>query len=239
MAAVLMAGCLSATPLQESARADEEGTKKTKARIQAEKAQLAIKLLGTAPEVAEFGRKEKAPEALIAAAGMLLKAWSLAGEPKEYDGTVEDKDGKKVDVPAEKAKTLKDQAKAIFEEARDLAKTNAEATAINVLIKATEARHKEEAREAITPLQVTRKVGAGGDHQYTVKFETHSPASVAFHSTHPVRFEILEPGPGKILELVGTSGHYTWSPKGEGATKNVIILVFGTNKMTEYTVYAK
>jgi hypothetical protein len=236
MAAMLMAGCMLAMTLNVPARA---GEKKSKADIEAEKAEQALKLLAASGAAAEFGRAEKAPEALITAGGMLLKARTLAGEPREYKEPVEDKEGKKLDVPAEPVVPLDKQAAALFEEARDLAKTSAEANALNALIKATEARYKEKSRAAITPLQTTRKIGAGGDHYYTVKFETKSPASVSFTSTHNIRFKIFEPGVGQIFELVGTNGHYHWSPRGPGGTKNIRIEVHGTNKMATYTVYAK
>ena len=47
----------------------------------------AIKDLLTAAEVAEFGRKHKAPEALIAAAGLLLRVDALTGGKLERNVT--------------------------------------------------------------------------------------------------------------------------------------------------------
>jgi hypothetical protein len=197
----------------------------------------ALRLIDAAAETAALGREGKAPEALVAAGGMLLRSKWLAGNPEQLKGDVEDKDGTKVKEPAEEVKTLDKQADELFDAALEMAQDTAQANALKAVIDATKKRYAK-TRAAVGGLkQAVRTIGAGRQHTHTVQMFSGMPAAVAFQSNHSVRFEVFEPGIGKVFDLVGTNGRYSWTPRGRG-TKPIKIMIHGLGSGATYRLVA-
>src|SRR5690242_12231851 len=116
-AVAVLIGSLGALSLADAVQAQGKKPKRSAEEAWADD----VKLLAAADEVAEFGRKSKAPEALVAAAGMLLKVNALTGGKfRTLDAPVEDEKGNKIDDPAPAEKPLKEQAEELFNDALEL-----------------------------------------------------------------------------------------------------------------------
>lgn len=194
-----------------------------------------VKLLATAAEIEEFGRMNKSPEALIAAAGILLRVNAITkGKFSDLDEDCVDEKGKKV-VDKEESITLEKKAKGLLDSAAAMAagqKVN-----VKPLIDAV-ANRKYDATRAVVggPKRISRKIDASGKHHYTIHFVKNAPASIALQSNSPVRFMVRDSQLGTLVNAVAQHGNYSWVPKGKGGT--VKISVIGGKKIANYTLYA-
>jgi len=205
-----------------------------------EKEQLEAKLqnvkdLVTAQQMASFGRKYKAPEALVAAGALLLKVNAATG------GNVD----KKVDLTAvekgtdTEAKSLKEQADELFDTASGLKTSKEIETIITEAKKRDYSESKEFEGRAVLggPKRISRRVDAGGLHRFNLNFVANQPGTVAVTSDRPVRF-IIRLGESTLNNSVVTSYHYTFMPRGRGVARKVEIEVRGMGSPAHFTVYA-
>jgi hypothetical protein len=235
--AAALAGVLVTVPT----RAENPAGKKTAAEEQAE----GIKELVTAAEVARYGREQGAPEALITAAGMLLK---VDGEMKigRLEAEVEDEKGNKVKDADEKGRSLADQAQDLFDTA--LAMPGAAKLNLGAMIKAAKARAElikaakaDDERKGRAPVggpkRLSGSLSAGARRNYTIHYEPNRLAAIALTSSTPVRLEVIQPGVGILLSSVLTNAHYTWVPKGRGPVP-IRVQITGTGSSAKFMIYA-
>jgi hypothetical protein len=200
-----------------------------------------VKCLATAAEVEQFGRKHKAPEALVSAGGILLKVDALTrGKMEKLEGDVEDDKGNKLDVPAEEEKSLKEQANKLFSEAREMgASMDLRPGTVEALIKAARVRNYSadeefKGRGAIGgPKRITRKIQAGGHQVHSVRFRANEVASIAFQSNYPVRLRIVSPGQGDLSNNIVQTNFYNWVPR-QPITIRISVQNLGHN--AQYTI---
>ena len=181
--------------------------------------------MALAGATAEFGRKEKAAEALITAGSLLLQVQALSGGKF---GTIKEKPlgakDEELDVAAEEEKSFKDQAEDLFDEALAVDGKTRD------LIKAAKARKyaapDTTSRDVVGgPRRITRKIDAGGLQVYKFQFRHGRPAGVCVHSTVPMRFVVYQDGWGTLLDVAGTNGFYNWTPGGKGKKGTVHVHV--------------
>lgn len=172
----------------------------------------AISSLTTAAQLIAFGRGElgdvtglkgvKSPEALVSAAGILLRVHAAS------EGKLEALDNDK----AGKVPNLKEEAEALIIEAEGLvAGKKDRAKAIKAMV---EQATKFETRGAIGhPRAQTRTLSPGQSWNVKVGFEPHAPAYVGFRSsgTSRLRFEVMGEGGGNMFSIVGAWGEYSWN----------------------------
>jgi hypothetical protein len=213
-----------------------------------------VKNLALADEMAAVGRDKAvpAPEALIAAASLLLKVNAMTGgelgklEGKDkatvVGGTGEPGEatkGKKLDVKAEKSKSLKEQAEELFQAARDLG-----GPGVVQMIKAARARNFDAVKDKFAkrgalggPRRGTYTVPGNNYHHFTIWFEANQPAVIAVRSAEFVRFRVRLPNSaGRLEEVVNNpvmAGHYMWYPRKRVAAT---VYIQGTGKNATYTI---
>ncbi len=235
LAVVVLIGSMGALCLADPAQAQGKKQKQSEAEAQADD----VRILATAAEVTEFGRKTMAPEALVTAAGLLLKVNALTrGKLGTLDVPVEDEKGNKVNAPAVKEKSLAAQAEELFKEARVYGAELKPGT-VEALIKAAKARKYDGSEEFNErgafggPKRISRFVQSGGLHIFTIHFQGRQRAAIAFQSNRPVRFRIIAPGQGELVSALVTTSYYTWTPGGNVAIK---IYVQNLGQNSQYTI---
>jgi hypothetical protein len=201
-----------------------------------------VEELGTAAQLAAFGRGEmadvtglkgfKSPEALVAAGSIYLRAHKATGGKVQPSDAKVMEDGKAVSEEAQ-APSMADDAEALFDEARALATTNG--AAIEALIK--QAKSVESRGAVGGPRTITRTIKTGKTHNIDLTFDVRSPASVTMRGTGTTQFEVLN-SRGKVMwHSKGTWGFYNWHPGNGGGEKNVTVRVInGGGPPVSYTV---
>jgi|GEM_PF-5646747 len=208
----------------------------------AEQSAELVEQLGTAAQLAAFGRGElaeatglkdfKSPEALVAAGAIYLRAHkATGGKLKPSDAKVQDTDGTTV---AEEGQPLSlgEEAEALFDEAR--AMSAKDSAAIETLIKQAQAVESRGATGG--PRVINRNIKTGKTHDIDIAFDPRFPASVSMRSSGKTKFEVLG-NKGKVLwRSQGTWGFYNWYP-GNGGLSNVTVRVINAGgPPVSYTV---
>jgi hypothetical protein len=234
MVAALLLGAAVLTPVS----AEDKPAKEEAVDVHAK----TLQYLATSSEMAEFGRKNKAPEALVAAASMLMKVQAQTdGKMPTIKDVPEDEKGNKIkDAKAEESKSFEAQAKELFVEALGMG-TDLKVPGINGLVNAAEKRKYTAwgARDlAGGPRRLDRWVQAGALHSYWFDFHANRPAGVVCHSDAPVRLVIHRPGVGELFSTIGNNSYYNWSPAGAG-TVRIQVRVHALARGVHYTLYVR
>jgi hypothetical protein len=195
--------------------------------------------LTAAGRLAEFGRKYKAPEALIAAADLLRKVEAKSGgKLEDLTEKPTDESGKEIKDETKKAVDLKDQAAALFVEADTLAAENPKTSAaVTALIKEAEKRTYD--RDVFGgPKRIERAINPGQVHVYHIPFIANLPASVGLTSQgSTLRFQI-KAGDNELFGVRGNYANYNWTPRG-GPTRTFTVVVHNVGKQgSVYTLLA-
>jgi hypothetical protein len=163
----------------------------------------------------EIGRKEKMPEALIAAARVLGKISIktveakpvVEKEPKE-DGAV---GAVKTEIKASEAADFFDEAKALLAEAKQMGKKNDHVAAL-----ADEAAEKlTKARGAVGgPKQLINGLAPGTSNIWSLVFVGGVPAQVLVRSNNgaQLRLEIYSPANNRMIFFTGPVTSASWLP---------------------------
>jgi hypothetical protein len=145
--------------------------------------------LVNAYKLAEFGRKNDAPEALITAGSLLRRFAKMQMGKIAEKATIEVEKGAK-DEPLDKvaqAPDYEEEANALFDEAQALAtklKVN-----VDKLIKM--AKERPNTRGVIGgPRSISRMVGPKQTLVYHFNFEPHRPCAVGFQASVPLRVTV-------------------------------------------------
>ncbi len=240
LVAILLVGLLAAGLTRPALGDDKEkDAGKAKEESEEEANARAMKEIITAAEMADFGGKHNAPEALIAAGSLLRKVAFERGKDflQPLDTPVVDDKGNKVDVSAVKEKSLEDQARELFNQANAMAveqKLN-----LTRLIKAAREREYKKGRAAFGgPRRVTHRVLRGRWNYYNLSFVPNQTAAVALRSNYPVRLVVWQQGVGVLSNNVVTAGNYTWVPRGKAAVP-VQVRVIATDGPSTYTLFVR
>lgn len=234
LAAAVVAGVLALAIAPVSAGEDEteDMAPPSEKQVLVEKV---FKRLALAGELAEYGRQNKAAEALVAAGGIYMELSKGVGDFGKMKEPALEKDGTPTKDASEPTKSFASLADEAFEAARlyPIKGVNVEA-----LIKAAKDREPSDGLRGLVggPKTITRKVQAGGHTQFVLNFKENEPAGIAMQSNHPVRFIIKSEGKGTLANAIVTHGNYTWVPK--PGTKKITIHVHGMGRSAEYRVYA-
>ncbi|MCE9529940.1 MAG: hypothetical protein K8T89_02180 [Planctomycetes bacterium] len=198
----------------------------------------AINDLAVASQLIAFGKGQtedltglkgfKSPEALVAAAGILLRIDASIGgkfDPLE--------DNAKNDKDVEETLSLKEEANTLIGDARKMVKGSADKEkALEALI--TQAKTFESRGAVGRPRMQTRNLNPGGNWTFNINFVPRQQAAVTFRSTGTSRlhFEIIGERGGHILNFFGTWANYAWMPAGDknDGKKNITIRVTNVGK---------
>lgn len=175
---------------------------------------LAVEQVVTAFKLVEYGREQKAPEALITAAGMLRQV----PEPRPLKAEVTTEGGEPLpkDAPAEKVKTLKEQADELFAEALEMTPQNLRGP-VRRLSDAAKAR-PEPKPEAGTkgalggPKTIVRVLNPKGTDVWRIPFVGGQPAIVGFRAARVCRISWEGPAGGVIGRDDCMVGRAAWMP---------------------------
>lgn len=179
----------------------------------------AVEQIATAYKLVEFGRSNKAPEALITAGGLLRQI--PPPKPSEATLEVEGDTPKNTDAPTEKAKTLKEEAEDLFAEALVMASKD-QRDAVQKLVNAIKER-PEPKREPGTrgslggPKVINRVLPPKGTHNWNIKFIGGQPAVVTFRAALTCRISWHGPAGGVIGKDDCMIGRAAWMPGKNGA----------------------
>ena len=175
----------------------------------------------TAERAAEYGRKNKSPESLLAAASILysLKAGMvtpLAEKPM-------DENGKPLEDKALESKTFEEQAEDLFDEARKYAKeTNT--PGVDAMIKAIKAR---KSRDLVGgPQMIKQTIRPGQSHVYKFKFIVGKPMTIGFAASHPMRFVATREDVNVAWSMASLANHLRLLGGKGGSTIVITIRVF-------------
>jgi len=141
-------------------------------------------------EIGLQDEKKPAPEALIAAAGIMRRLAKVPLAPLESKVSVEDAKGGKEQKAAEVAKApdLEAEAKDLMETARGQA-AKLELN-LDPLIKAVE--NRANTRDLVGgPRQISRSIGGGQTHVHHVEAIGQRPMRFAFHASIPLRLTVV------------------------------------------------
>jgi hypothetical protein len=185
LAALLVAGGLWVSVAAPAAPGDDK--KETKKTDDEDAPNPVIEAATTAYKTAEFGRANKAPEALVAAAVMLRSLKTAEAKMVPIDEQPTDENGKPVTEKALARQSFSDQADALFDEAAVMALT----LKIDNLDAFIAAAKKRDTRAVIGGARtVRRKLGPEKTEVFRFKFENERPAEIAVHASHPVEFVV-------------------------------------------------
>lgn len=174
----------------------------------------------------------QSPEALVAAAGILLRVQKEAGGFE----VVNEKGQPAADG---KAADLTKQAEELFKEARNIVKGNkARAVEIEELIK--QAQAIDDKRGAVgKPRTVTRVIPPGQSTEIQIGFKPNAPATISYTTDGGPRqrCEIVAPGGRTIYDNTGRDGSHSWTTvKDDGKRMITIRLTNAGNKQHTVTV---
>lgn len=214
----LSAGLVLALGLTTTVQAQKQKkvVELTEEQIQEQKGKD-IKELVTAYELVEFGTKNKAPEALIVAAGLMRRLATVKMETVADKPMIEvDKDAPAgtavLDEPA-KAPDLGAKSKELF----DQAKLMADELEINLdpLIKLAKTRTLTRAPVA-GPKLIVRTIGAHQTQKFHFNLVSSMPTHFGFQSSLPQHVVVSGPG-GQWGNSTIRFGNATWVPPGRGS----------------------
>jgi hypothetical protein len=150
--------------------------------------------LMTAYRLADLGRSQKAPEALITAAGMLRRLAEVNLGTITEKPVIEDENGKKVADQSEgdaKPGSLKEEANELFDEAAAMGlDLNLK---LDGLIKLAKERPLPPGYRGLVggPKRIHRKIGPHRTETFRVHFWSGKPVLIAFHASHPMHIHVV------------------------------------------------
>ena len=166
----------------------------------------------TAYKMAEFGRKNDAPEALVAAASMLRSLKGAKLTPVKEKPKVEG-DGAAEDV---KTKSFGDEAEDLFEEASTLG-LKLKQTHVEALIKAAKARQY---RGLIGGAQtIKRTISPKQTQVFNFEFEPNKSGSVGFSASFPMKVTVVRSDNSYVIAdavLAQGTAHHTFQTSKTG-----------------------
>jgi hypothetical protein len=185
LTALLLAGGLLAVPVGTPADDKKEDTPPANQEKLAEPDPV-LERSTTAYKTADFGRENKSPEALLAAAVMLR---SLKGAKKEaITEQPTDENDKPVAEKALADKSFADEAEDLFAEASLMA-AELKIDKFDALI---DAAKKRNTRGLVGGARtVKRRIGPGKTEVFHFKFKSDEPAPFAFRASHPLRLHVV------------------------------------------------
>lgn len=181
---------LCLTVLTAPSRAqDEKKVVPTKEEVRLERMQKLMQ----AYDLAEQGRKKKAPEYLITAAGILLHLSPIKDlqemKPQEAKPIGDQKAGSDKEV---KSPTLLEQSESLFKDALDMGKfQGAKVDTLIKLVKERETSDKEEYGVIGGPRQISRTLANGQIYAFHIKLDAKSPTNWAYRSTVPLIVSVV------------------------------------------------
>jgi hypothetical protein len=153
-----------------------------------------LELSTTAYKTADFGRENKSPEALVAAAVMLRSLKAAKKEPITEQPT--DENGKAVEEKSLADKSFAEEADDLFAEASLMAAE----LKIDHFDAVIDGAKKRNTRGLVGGARtIRRRIGPGKTETFHFKFQSDKPAPFAFHATHPLH-----------LHAVRTDYDHTW-----------------------------
>lgn len=162
----------------EKKKADEP----TKLDVAAEN----VESLATAFRLVEYGRKTKSPEALITAAGILLRV--TPATPLNVD--IKSDDGK--DVKAQELPSMREEAEALLKEAKELSKQDKYVVGL-----ADAVADRKVNRGGLGGPKMINNVLAKGSHTFHIPVVPGQPFVVQFRSSAPVHVIVRYTGKTK------------------------------------------
>jgi hypothetical protein len=204
----------------------------------------AIASLETAARLTTYGRGEleestglkgyKSPEALVAAAGIYLRAHAVLGKLDAINEKGE------VDASA-KVVTLEDKANALIDEAEAMvAGDKAKADALKALIAQAKKVNATESRGAVgRPRTITRVLAPGQSDTITLNFVPNQPATINYTTVGGPRqrCEIINPQGVTIYDNTAASGGHNWHTANANNVRAITIrLTNNGNKTHTVTV---
>jgi hypothetical protein len=180
---VLTGACLLALPASAEDPKPMEGT-------EAEKKADVVDDLAMAYRLAELGRKDKAPEYLITAAGLLRAVSKVKMKPiTEKPEITADKDGKgDVVDKVNKAPDLKEEAENLFIEAEAMGKSLK--LDLASLLKAAQSR--DNTRDVFGgPRTISRVIGGHQTQVFRFDMVPRTPAAFGFHASIPLTIMVV------------------------------------------------
>jgi hypothetical protein len=172
----------------------------------------AVKNIAMATELAEYGRQEKAPEILIAAARILRKtipARPGKDEPEAKGGGAEKRE----------LASLMEASNKLLDEARKMAGDD------KAVLELADRVAKEQTRDSIGgPRAYTHNPGDGVRLTWTVRFRPGVPASVTVRGDGANTLRTIVRGPaGYVYDWTGWNAGTTWVPGVWGPTTITVI----------------
>jgi hypothetical protein len=218
VASLSMFGFLAALALPPGVGADEPKEAPAEKEAKDKEAKVAgetVKNIGMAIQLAEYGRQEKAPEMLIAAARILRKT------PPAKPGK-DEPEAKGGNAKAEKRElaSLVEASDKLLDEARKMAADD------KVLLELADRVAKEDpTRGAIGgPRAYTHNPGDGVNLTWSVNFRPGVPASVTVRGDGVNRLRTVVRGPGGYYyEWTGFNANTNWVPGVWGPTTITVI----------------
>jgi hypothetical protein len=148
----------------------------------------ALELATTAYKTAEFGEKNKSPEALVTAALMLRSLKQI--KKTAFTETPTDENGKPVEEKALEDKSFEQEAEDFFVAAELLAAT-LKIDRFKAFIDGARARKEGSTRFVVGGTKsIKRRLGPGKTEVFHVKFRCAEPCPFALNSSHPLHFKV-------------------------------------------------
>jgi len=235
LAALLLAGGMlalwPATPAQDK-KTDAEPDKPAEV-------DPVLELSTTAYKTADFGRENKSPESLLAAA-VMLRSLRSAKKTAITDQPTDEND-KAVEEKALADKSFGDEADDLFDEALLMA-TELKLDGFDRLI---ESAKKRNARGLVGGARtIRRRIGPGKTEVFHFKFKDHEPAHFAFHASHPLALHVVRTDYGHVwvngitMHFVNSSPALVGGKRGQHAP--VTFKIHNPHKRpAEYTLFLK
>jgi hypothetical protein len=164
-----------------------------------------LELATTAYKTAEFGDKNKSPEALVTAALMLrslkkVKKTAIAEIPT-------DENGKPVEEKALEDDSFEKEAEELFIAARGMAAT-LNIKGFDAIVDGAMARNEDGTRYVVGGTKsIKRRIGPGKTEIFHVKFRCAEPCPFAFNASRPLHFKVERTDIHHVW-VDGTRQHY-------------------------------
>ncbi len=215
--AVLAPAGVDAGKTKAEIRAEKEAEQE---RAERQKGSDLVSDLVMAYRLADLGSKEKSPEMLITAAGILRQLSKAKLNTVTEEPVIENEKGKKTGEDASKtvakSPSLLDEANALFDEATAMAdKQNVK---LNELINLVKSRPIPDIgfRDVVGgPRSITRNIGRGATHVFNFNFVCGRPCAIGFRASFPMRIQAVRDDIGHIwIDTITTGGVHNGVPGG-------------------------
>jgi len=175
-------------------------------------------------QLIELGRKNKAPEALITAAGLFRKLARIEYEAVTEMPEIENDPGApKVDEPAAKAPDYDAEAAKLYAEALFLGKSEYK---LDLAPLVNSARNRTEYRSPVGgPKRVSRAISPKQTHTYKVKIRRNQPVHFGFQSSAPCQLKVTRNDSPQVFRNGIGSWANTTLHSGGGNPKTVFTFI--------------